>query len=113
MFISALTGKRVSSIIPTAQQIMEERFVRIQTSEVNRLVRDAISRQAPPIKSGKRLKIRYASQVAVNPPKFVFHVNNTDLVHFSYERYLENQIRAAYPFIGTPILMRFRSSSDR
>ncbi len=110
-FISALTGQRVSRIIPLAQRIHEERFARLPTSEVNRIVRDATMKQAPPIKSGRRLKIRYASQVAVDPPKFVFHVNDVELAHFSYQRYLENQIRDAYPFVGTPILLDFRPSS--
>jgi len=112
LFISAKTGQRVGQVIPTAQQVRDERFMRLQTSEVNRIVRDAISKQAPPIKAGKRLKIRYASQVAVDPPKFLFHVNDVELVHFTYQRYLENQIRAVYPFIGTPIEMEFRPSAD-
>ncbi len=109
-FISAKTGLRVSRVLPLAKQVHEERFARIPTSEVNRIVRDAVARQAPPIKSGRRLKIRYASQVALDPPKFLFHVNDVDLVHFSYQRYLENQIRAVYPFTGTPIEMEFRAS---
>jgi GTP-binding protein len=113
LFISALTGQRVSQIIPLAKQIREERFVRIPTSEVNRILQDAVLKQPPPARAGKRLKIRYASQVAVNPPRFLFHVNDKELVHFSYERYLENQIRAAYPFTGTPILMRFRETSRK
>jgi GTP-binding protein len=112
LFISAKTGQRVGQVLPTAQQVRDERFMRLQTSEVNRIVRDAVSRQAPPIKAGKRLKIRYASQVAVDPPKFLFHVNDVELVHFTYQRYLENQIRAVYPFIGTPIEMEFRPSAD-
>ncbi len=112
-FISALTGQRVERLIPLAKSIHEERFFRIPTSEVNRLVREAVSQQAPPIKAGKRLKIRYASQVAVDPPRFLFHVNDVELVHFSYQRYLENRIRAVYPFTGTPIEMAFRPSSER
>ncbi|NDJ54533.1 MAG: ribosome biogenesis GTPase Der [Chloroflexi bacterium] len=113
-FISALTGQRVNRILPLAQEVYEARFMRIPTSDVNRIVEEATARQAPPIKSGKRLKIRYASQVAVDPPKFLFHVNDLRLVHFSYERFLENNIRARYPFVGTPIVMRFkRSSEDR
>jgi len=112
LFISALTGQRVSKVIPLAKQVHEERFFRLPTSEVNRIVREATSRQAPPTKGGKRLKIRYASQVAVDPPKFVFHVNDTELAHFSYQRYLENQIREVYPFTAAPILMDFRRSSE-
>lgn len=112
LFISAKTGQRVNRVIPLAVQVHEERFARIPTAEVNRLVRDAVARQAPPSKGGKRLKIRYASQVATDPPKFLFHVNDVNLVHFSYERYLENQIRAAYPFTGTPIQLEFRQSRE-
>lgn len=111
-FISAKTGQRVNRIIPLAQTVYEERFQRIPTSEVNRIIREATSKQSPPIKSGKRLKIRYASQVSVDPPKFLFHVNEPELAHFSYQRYLENQIRANYPFSGTPIELEFRPSSD-
>jgi GTP-binding protein len=112
-FISAKTGQRVDRILPLARKVHEERFARIPTAEVNRIVRDAQSKQAPPIKGGKRLRIRYASQVAVDPPKFLFHVNDVELAHFSYQRYLENQIRANYPFTGTPIQLEFRESKDR
>lgn len=112
VFISALTGQRVGKIIPLALQVHEERFYRIPTAEVNRIVREAVARQQPPSKGGKRLKFRYASQVAVDPPKFLFHVNDVKLVHFSYERYLENRIREVYPFTGTPIRMSFRRSGE-
>jgi GTP-binding protein len=108
LFISALTGKRVGEVLKTALQVQEERLVRIPTSQLNRLVRQAVERHYPRSKSGKRLKILYASQVAVDPPTFVFHVNNPDLLHFTYARYLDNQIRAAYPFTGTPLRLSFR-----
>jgi GTPase len=111
-FISAKTGQRVHKVIPLAQQIHEERFMRLPTAEVNRIVRDAISKQSPPQKAGRRLKIRYAAQVAVDPPKFLFHVNDVEIAHFSYQRYLENQIREAYPFVGTPLEIEFRASSE-
>jgi GTPase len=112
LFISALTGQRVGKIFSLGNEVWEERFYRISTAEINRIVRQAVERQSPPSKGGKRLKIRYASQVAVDPPKFLFHVNDPELVHFSYQRYLENQIRAVYPFTGTPLLMRFRRGSE-
>ncbi len=112
LFISAKTGQRVDQVIPTALEVREARFMRIPTSEVNRIVRDALARQAPPSKGGKRLKIRYASQVTVDPPKFLFHVNDVELAHFSYQRYLENRIREAYPFPGTPLILEFRPSSE-
>lgn len=108
LFVSALTGQRVGQVLQTALRVQEERLVRISTSHINRLVREAVERHYPRSKTGRRLKIYYVSQVAVDPPTFVFHVNDPELVHFSYERYLENQIRAQYPFTGTPIRLSFR-----
>ncbi len=113
LYISALTGERVHKVVPTALDVHAARFMRIPTGELNRLVRDALARHAPPSKRGKRLKIYYASQPRVDPPTFVFHVNDTRLVHFSYERYLENQIRAAYDFPGTPLRLIFRQRDRR
>lgn len=108
LFISALTGQRVDQVLPTALEVWEARFERIRTSDLNRIVQDAIARHAPPSRRGRRLKIYYASQPEVDPPTFVFHVNDPSLVHFSYERYLENRIREAHPFVGTPVRMLFR-----
>jgi GTP-binding protein len=108
LFISALTGQRVHQVLPTALDVWEARFHRIPTSELNRIVQDALARHAPPSKRGKRLKIYYASQPEVDPPTFVFHVNDPALLHFSYERYLENQLRKAHEFPGTPIRLLFR-----
>ena len=113
LFISALTGQRVHKIVPTALAVNEARFQRISTGELNRLVQDALARHAPPSKRGRRLKIYYASQPGVDPPTFVFHVNDPDLVHFSYERYLENQLREAYEFPGTPLRLFFRQREHR
>jgi len=116
LFISALTGQRVHKIVPAALAVQEARFRRISTGDLNRLVQNALARHAPPSKRGKRLKIYYVSQPGVDPPTFVFHVNDPDLVHFSYERYLENRLRAAYEFPGTPLRLIFRrreSRSDR
>jgi GTP-binding protein len=88
--------------------VYEARHARISTGELNRLVQDAMARHAPPSKQGKRLKVYYASQAEIAPPTFVFHVNDPDLVHFNYERYLENRLREAYPFTGTPLRLLFR-----
>jgi GTP-binding protein len=108
LYISALTGQRVHKVIPTALAVQEARFRRVPTGELNRLVRDALARHAPPSKRGKRLKVYYVSQPGVDPPTFVFHVNDTELVHFSYERYLENKLREVYEFTGTPLRLLFR-----
>lgn len=108
LFISAKTGQRIHQVIPTAARIQEERLVRIPTSELNKIVRDAMARHAPPSKGGKRLKIYLAQQVRTDPPTLLFHVNDTRLVHFTYERYLENQIRTHYGFLGTPLRLTFR-----
>jgi GTP-binding protein len=113
LFISALTGRGVHQVLPTALDVWQARFRRIPTSELNRLVQDALAKHAPPSKRGRRLKIYYASQPEVDPPTFVFHVNDPGLVHFSYERYLENQLRKAREFPGTPIRLLFRPRRPR
>ncbi len=103
LFISAKTGQRTEQVLPSALQVQEERLVRIPTSEMNQIVRDAIEKHMPSFKSGRRLKIFYASQTDTDPPTFVFHVNDPTLIHFTYQRFLENQIRERYGFLGTPI----------
>jgi GTP-binding protein len=108
LFISAKTGQRVTQVLPTALKVQEERLIRIPTGELNRLLAKALSAHPPPTQKGKRLKILFATQVRTNPPTFLFHVNNPELVHFSYSRYLENQIRKEYGFLGTPIRLSFR-----
>jgi GTP-binding protein len=108
LFVSALTGQRVHKVIPTALAVREARLRRVSTGDLNRLVRDALARHAPPTQQGKPLKIYYVSQPGVDPPTFVFHVNDPDMVHFSYERYLENRLREAYEFPGTPLRLIFR-----
>ena len=108
MFISALTGKRVSQVIPTALRVQEERMRRIPTGELNRLLKSALQHHAPPSKSGRRLKFLYVAQVRTDPPTFLFHVNDPKLVHFSYSRFLENRIREKYGFLGTPLRLMYR-----
>jgi GTPase len=108
LFISAKTGQRIHAVLPTGARVQEERLVRIPTNELNELIREAVLKHAPPSRTGRKLKIYYATQVRVDPPTFLFHVNDVDLVHFSYERYLENQIREKYSFLGTPIRLSFR-----
>ncbi|HML23367.1 MAG TPA: ribosome biogenesis GTPase Der [Aggregatilinea sp.] len=113
VFISALTGQRIHSVLETAIRVQEERLTRIPTSELNRIVREAMLRHAPQTKQPRPLKIFVAQQVRVDPPTFLFHINDTSLLHFTYERYLENQIRRVYPFTGTPIRLSFRARERR
>lgn len=103
LFISAKTGQRVDQVLPMALRVQEERLARITTSMLNRVLRDAQDAHPAPSHAGRQLKIYYGSQVRVDPPTFVLHVNDPKLFHFSYMRYLENQFRAAYGFVGTPI----------
>lgn len=113
LFVSARTGQRIHSVLETAVRVQEERLHRVSTGQMNDLVREALAKHAPSSRTGKKLKIYYVSQVRVDPPTFVFHVNDPELVHFSYERYLENQIRAQYNFLGTPLRLIFRSHDRR
>ena len=108
IFISALTGQRIHQVLETANRVYEARSFRIPTADLNRLMRAAVQKHPPPQKGTKQLKLLFATQVAVDPPVILFHVNDTRLVHFSYKRFLENQIRAQYPFEGTPIILSFR-----
>jgi GTP-binding protein len=103
IFISAKTGQRVDQVLPMALRVQEERLARITTSMLNRVLRDAQDAHPAPSHAGRQLKIYYGSQVRVDPPTFVLHVNEPKLFHFSYERYLENQFRETYGFLGTPI----------
>lgn len=109
VFISALTGQRVNRVLDLALKVYEERFKRVPTGELNRLIAELTARHAPPSEGRRQLRFRYATQAAVDPPTFVFFVNHPDMVHFSYERYIENNLRERYGFLGTPIRMRFRS----
>ncbi len=108
LFASALTGQRVDQVLPTALRVQGARLIRIATAELNRILQEATARHSPPSKAGKRLKFYYVTQAAVDPPTFVFFVNDPHLVHFSYERYLENRLREHYGFLGTPLRLSFR-----
>lgn len=113
LFVSAKTGQRTDQILPTALRVQEERLVRIPTSELNRIIRDAVAEHPPQPQGNRLLKINYATQVRTDPPTFLFHVNDPDLVHFSYERYLQNRLRSQYSFIGTPLRLSFRKKNRR
>lgn len=112
LFISAQTGQRVSKILPLVMQVNAARYRRIPTGRLNRLMRDAVTRHPPPGKGGAHVKFFYATQADTVPPTFVFFVNKPEWVHFSYQRYLENQIRAQEDFTGTPIRLFFRARSE-
>jgi len=109
LFISAKTGKRVDQVLPTALHVQEERLVRIPTSAFNQIIRKALDKHPPPSKGGRHLKIYYGTQVRSDPPTFILYVNEPKLAHFTYKRFLENQIREAYPFVGTPIRIILRA----
>ncbi len=106
--ISAKTGQRVQKVVELAVDVWGERRKRIPTGELNRLIREAVERTPPAVVHGRRAKIRYATQAAVAPPTFVFFGTDPASIHFSYRRYLENRLRDAYGFDGTPIRLIFR-----
>jgi GTP-binding protein len=108
VFISALNGSGIKNVLKAAKEVYEERCKRIPTAYLNNAVRDMIAAHAPPSVKGKKLNITYATQVEVNPPTFVFSINDKSLLHFSYERYLENQLRRNFGFRGTPLKLIFR-----
>ncbi len=103
VFLSAKTKKRLHTLIPMVQLASESHAKRIQTNVLNDVIMDAIAMNPTPTLKGRRLKVLYATQVAVKPPSFVVFVNDPELMHFSYERFLENKIRDAFDFTGTPI----------
>ncbi len=111
LFISALTKQRVQKVLPTALAVAAERRRRIPTAELNGVIQDAYHRSPPATKQLRPLRIYYATQASVEPPTFILFVNDPELAHFSYLRYLENQLRRHHPFVGTPIRIRLRPRS--
>ena len=103
VFISALSGQRCHKVLPMALNVQAERMARLTTSQINRVLQRAQDAHSPGSKGGRRLRIYYATQVRSDPPTFLVYVNDPRLAHFTYLRYLENQLRAEYPFVGTPI----------
>lgn len=112
LYLSALTGKRLEKIMPAVNAVFENNSRRISTGTLNEIVQKAILSQEPPTKKGKKLKIMYATQAETNPPTFVIFVNDATLMHFSYERFLENKIRDAVDFSGTPIKLLFKNRKE-
>ena len=109
VFISALTKKRIHTIMPEVIRVNENINREIKTSILNEVIQDSYQLNLPPSYKGKRLKIYFTSQTGTKPPKFTFRVNNKGLVHFSYKRYLENKIRENFDFKGTPIVLQFKN----
>lgn len=113
LMVSALTGQRVNKILEEVDEIYSNRNLRVSTGVLNDIITEAVLMNQPRTVRGKRLKIYYGTQVAVNPPKFLIFVNDGEIVHFSYQRYLENKIRESFEFKGTPIIIEFRSKSEK
>ena len=112
LYISAKFKQGVGEIIPQAYQIYQERFKRLSTGTVNNIVRQAVASHILPSSGGKQLKVLYATQADVNPPTFVFFVNDPNLIHFSYHRYLENKLRQSFGFDGTPLRLSFKKRKE-
>ena len=112
LFISALTGQRVHKILSTAKYCYDNYSKRVSTGLLNDVISKAVLMKEPPVVALKRLKIYYATQVATKPPKFVFFVNDPNLLHFSYGRYLENQLRESFDFDGTGIEIEYRARKE-
>jgi GTP-binding protein len=108
LFISAKTGQRISSIMSEVDKVMGQYSKRIGTGELNRILMEATESHAPPVVTGRRLKIYYGTQVSTKPPTFALFVSKPEGIHFSYERYLMNKFREAFGFEGTPIRLLFR-----
>ncbi len=112
LYASALTGQRVNRVTELVKFVAEQQSMRIQTSALNELIRDAVAVNPPPTKKGKQLKILFATQADICPPRFVLFVNNPELVHFSYLRFIENRLRESYGFEGTPLKFVIRKRND-
>ena len=112
IYVSAKTGQRTDKIMKEVNFVYGEACKRITTGVLNDIVQDAVSLVEPPAHNGKRLKVFFVTQSSSNPPTFVFFVNDTELLHFSYKRYLENCLRKAFEFKGTPIRLVFRNKNE-
>jgi GTP-binding protein len=112
VMVSALTGEGVGEVLPVALEVVGQRRVRIPTSELNRLLREAFLEHPPPSYKGKRLALKYATQASSDTPTIVLFVNDVGLMHFGYRRYLENRIRRQYGFAGNPMRIVLRASKE-
>ena len=112
VFLSALTKKRIHTLMPEVKKVKQNIIKEIKTSTLNNIIQEAYQLNPAPSYKGKRLKIYYVYQTGTKPPKFTFNVNDKGLVHFSYERYIENKIRENFDFEGTPIQIQFKNKND-
>ena len=112
VFISVLKRQRINNVIDMAKYVSEKRALRVPTGQLNSLIMDAIMMNQPPSDKGRPLRIYYVTQVNVKPPLFSFKINDRDLMHFSYARYLENKIREGFGFEGTSIKFVFREKGE-
>jgi len=113
VFISVLEKQRIFEVMKLAKSVAEKRAMRIPTGQLNSLLNDAIMMKQPPSDKGRRLKIYYVTQVGVKPPLFSFQINDRELMHFSYARYLENKIRDSFGFEGTSVKFVFREKGEK
>ena len=112
LFISAKTGQRLVKIYELIDMVIQNQNMRIATGVLNEIMTEAVAMQQPPSDKGKRLKLYYITQVAVKPPTFVIFVNDKELMHFSYTRYIENQIRDTFGFKGTALKFIIRERKE-
>lgn len=112
VFISAKTGQRVGQVIEASLNVLEQRGKRISTAALNKMLREAVSKHQPPSRPGKWVKFFYATQADVSPPTFIFFTNDPKQIHFSYRRYLENELRETFGFEGTPLRISFRNRHE-
>ena len=108
-----MTGQRLNKLFDLIDVVIENHSLRISTGVLNEILSEAVALQQPPSDKGKRLRLYYMTQVSVKPPTFVIFVNDKQLMHFSYQRYIENRIRDAFGFKGTPIRIIIRERKDR
>lgn len=115
LFISAETGQRLPKLFETIDMVIENQAMRVATGVLNEIMAEAVAMQQPPSDKGKRLKLYYITQVSVKPPTFVIFVNDKQLMHFSYTRYLENKIRDTFGFRGTSLkfIIRERKENEK
>ena len=112
VFISAKSGQRLPKLFETIDAVIENQTLRIQTGVLNEILSEAVAMQQPPSDKGRRLKVFYMTQISVKPPTFVVFVNDKKLMHYSYTRYIENQIRNAFGFRGTPLRFIIRERKE-